>query len=384
MKIYLKIVLIGILLLIVIACNKSEVTEPEPEPEPDTTYVIYPIDGSNDYEMGEQLRWGYNQTFNNYLKIDVYFGENENVELVKENSGVTYYPGNLEENTTYFWKIITTSFGNGQPEVVIEGDLWSFTTGTYPEIEMIFVEGDTYQMGNSIGGGDPHELPCHSVTLNDFYISKYEITIHEYKSFMWYDSYGSGRIEPINLISFNYAVMYCNSLSIIKGLDPCYTSNGTSNIDEWEYPFEDLECYWNTNGYRLPTEAEWEYASRGGINWIDNYLYSGTTENVEDFVVNSNTSPILEEVGTKLPNQLSIYDMSGNVYEMCWDFYSGNYYSISPELNPTGPITGTNRIIRGGAYYSLLSCCRVAHRNSANPNDGCSDQGFRIVRNSFE
>ena len=145
-----------------------------------------------------------------------------------------------------------------------------------------------------------------------------------------------------------------------------------------------MECYWNTNGYRLPTEAEWEYASRGGINWIDNYLYSRTTENVEDFVVNSNTSPILEEVGTKLPNQLSIYDMSGNVYEMCWDFYSGNYYSISPELNPTGPITGTNRIIRGGAYYSLLSCCRVAHRNSANPNDGCSDQGFRIVRNSFE
>ena len=232
MKVYFKIVLIGILLLIVIAFNKSEVTEPEPGPEPDTTYVIYPNDGSNDYEMGEQLRWGYNQTFNNYLKIDVYFGENENVELVKENSGVTYYPGNLEENTTYFWKIITTSFGNGQPEVVIEGDLWSFTTGTYPEIEMIFVEGDTYQMGNSIGGGDPHELPCHSVTLNDFYISKYEITIHEYKSFMWYDSYGSGRIEPINLISFNYAVMYCNSLSIIKGLDPCYTSNGTSNIDE--------------------------------------------------------------------------------------------------------------------------------------------------------
>jgi formylglycine-generating enzyme required for sulfatase activity len=130
----------------------------------------------------------------------------------------------------------------------------------------------------------------------------------------------------------------------------------------------------------LPTEAEWEYASRGGVNWTDNYRYSGTTDNLGDYAVYSANDPGHSEVvGSKLPNQLDIYDMSGNVWEWCNDWYLSSYYGSSPANNPPGPDSGSNRMLRSGHWYVSAYYCRVADRSNLRPGYSSYGIGFRIL-----
>ena len=209
-----------------------------------------------------------------------------------------------------------------------------------------------------------------AVTVSDFYMARYEVTQSLYEAVMGSNpvssdsSYGYGDSYPVYNISWYDAVAFCNALSKEAEYDEVYTISGN-----------DVSADFTKNGYRLPTESEWEYAARGGIN-SHNYIYAGsdTAEEVAWYNPVSSLNP----VGGKKANELDIYDMSGNAYEWCWDWY-GDYPSDT-QTNYTGPSSGSSRVIRGGSWMYGSSTCTVSFRNSASPSGASSDIGFRVVR----
>ena len=233
--------------------------------------------------------------------------------------------------------------------------------------KMIYVEGGTFQMGSTNGGSS--EQPIHTVTVSSFFIGKYEVTQKEWQEVMGYNpSYSEGDNRPVEKVSWYDAVEFCNKLSEKEGLTPAYTINGNN-----------VSCNWTANGYRLPTEAEWEYAARGG-NKSRNYKYSGS-DNIDDVAwYDANSDGRSHDVGTIAPNELGIYDMSGNVWEWCWDWYGS--YSSSPSSNPRGPNSGSSRVDRGGSWSYYDGSCRVAYRNYRSPGDSLIVLGLRLVRTS--
>ncbi|MCF7913503.1 MAG: SUMF1/EgtB/PvdO family nonheme iron enzyme [Candidatus Cloacimonetes bacterium] len=235
---------------------------------------------------------------------------------------------------------------------------------------MIYVAGGTFEMGDHFNEGNDNELPVHDVTISNFLIGAHEVTQGEYEALMRtnpaHDN-GVGYDYPVYNVSWYDAVEYCNALSELVWLTPCYDTS-------------DWSCDFSADGYRLPTEAEWEYAARGGVNWEDNYRYSGTTDNLEDYAwYYSNSGDQTHEVGTKLPNQLGIYNVSGNVFEWCNDLWDWDYYESSSGENPTGPALGSYRVFRGGSWFSGGSDCRSASRNNTTPDWG-NYKGFRLAR----
>ena len=247
-------------------------------------------------------------------------------------------------------------------------------------------------MGDTRGQGYEDELPTHTVTLNSFYIGKYEVTQAEYSQYMpnpgWESIYGLGDNYPAYYVSWYAVLKYCNLRSIAEGLTPCYTINGSTNPANWgavptsnNSTWNSAICNWNANGYRLPTEAEWEYAARGATNNPD-YLYSGSDDINAVAWYESNSGQISHPVGTKAPNGIGTYDMSGNVYEWCWDWYGYGYYSSSPQNNPTGPASGSFRVTRGGGWGFSASYCRVANRGCSDPDGSGSYIGFRLCRSA--
>ena len=241
--------------------------------------------------------------------------------------------------------------------------------------EMVFVQGGTFEMGDHFDEGWSQEFPVHSVTLDNFYISGYEVTQAEYEAIVGNNpasGYGVGDNYPVYNVSWFDAVTFCNLKSQQEGLTPCY------DLNDWI-------CDFSANGYRLPTEAEWEYAARGGINWEDNYRYSGCLDenDLMDYAwYFGNSSPnSSHEVGTKLPNQLArCYDMSGNLWEWCNDWYDSSYYLSSPTNNPTGPGSGSSRVLRSGSYPSDAFLCRVTFRDGIEPTYNHYILGFRICK----
>lgn len=269
---------------------------------------------------------------------------------------------------------------------------------TEPEIPsidgMLYVPGGTFTMGRTNSGSSKDietddELPAHSVTLNSFYIGKYQVTQGEYQAVMGSNpgySFGVGENYPVYEVSWYDAIKYCNLRSMNEGLAPAYSVNSSTDPEDWvEVPWDPNNyavldaaiCNWDANGYRLLTEAEWEYAARGGTN-NPNYLYSGSDnlDAVAWHVNNSdgNTHP----VGGKAANGLGIYDMSGNVFEWCWDWF--DYYSSSPSNNPKGPESGSSRVMRGGSWHNGSSYCRVVYRLNCAPDGKFSNGGFRVCR----
>jgi len=253
----------------------------------------------------------------------------------------------------------------------------------------VYVPGGTFTMGGTTGSVDYDELPTHSVTLNSFYIGKYEVTQAEYAPYMqpgssWTSNYGLGDNYPAYHVSWYAILKYCNLRSMAEGLTPVYTISGSTNPADWgAVPTSDNStwnaaiCNWSANGYRLPTEAEWEYAARGATNTPD-YLYSGSNDINSVAWYDSNSGAATHHVGTKSPNGLGIYDMSGNLWEWCWDWYS--YYSSSPSNNPTGPASGSYRLLRGGYWYNNATNCRVANRYDYDPYLSLNFFGFRLCR----
>jgi formylglycine-generating enzyme required for sulfatase activity len=268
---------------------------------------------------------------------------------------------------------------------------------------MVFVQGGNFEMGDHHGIGEADELPVHNVILDDFCIAEKEVTYFEcieflndfgvegdgsyqgvsyidvndadcaisYNGSFYFESNGlNSNIQcAVSEVRWHGAVAFCNWLSQKDGLTACY------DLSTWE-------CNYDANGYRLPTEAEWEYAARGGIHWEDNYIYSGCGSNdIDDYLWYDNNSSSAIHIGGLLqPNQLGIYDMSGNVFEWCNDWYYNTYYSNSPEDNPTGPNNGTYKIARGGSWDQSSTESRVANRTKHLPDSSSYNNGFRYVR----
>ena len=230
-------------------------------------------------------------------------------------------------------------------------------------IEMVFVEGGTFQMGSD------DEKPVHSVTVSDFYIGKYEVTQGEYKAVMGKNPSSftsSGNNAPVEQVSWYDAVEYCNKLSEKEGLKKCYSGSG-----------ESIKRDFSANGYRLPTEAEWEYAARGG-NKSKGYHYSGSNDIGSVAWYNDNSGSKTHSIGSKQANELGIYDMSGNVLEWCCDWYGD--YSSSAQINPRGPGSGSYRVGRGGGWFYDARSCSTAYRRISTPASSNLYIGFRLSR----
>ncbi len=247
--------------------------------------------------------------------------------------------------------------------------LYAIWNTTIVEIEgMIYVAGGTFEMGNPDASiGDSDERPVHSVTLSSYYIGKYEVTQAQWESVMEENySYFEGSDHPVENVSWLNAIKFCNALSASEGLTLSYTVNGA-----------EVTVNPNANGYRLPTEAQWEYAARGG-SLSAGYLYSGS-DNIDEVAwFGDNSGGATHPVGTKQANELGIYDMTGNVWEWCWDWYGD--YSSNSQTDPYGPTSGSFRVIRGGGWYDAAVGCRAFDRLSRNPSNMDGYLGLRLVR----
>ena len=253
---------------------------------------------------------------------------------------------------------------------------------------LVYVEGGSFKMGSTSSAKD--EKPAHTVTLSSYCMAQTEITQEQWRAVMNSDpSMFIGDVLPVEYISWYDAIVFCNKLSILDNKTPVYSVNGETDPDEWGFMPEQRNTLTgettmnrNANGYRLPTEAEWEYAAKGG-NKSKGYKYSGSTNTKKDVAwYEENSNKNTHTVATKSPNELGLYDMSGNVWEWCWDWYGP--YSKEVQTDPTGPVSGVSRVTRGGSYDEDDFNCRVATRSRDNPTYRRNSVGFRIVRSTSE
>ena len=266
----------------------------------------------------------------------------------------------------------------------------------------VLIPAGTFQMGSK--DGEDSNKPVHEVTITKpFYMGKYEVTQAEYEKYCSYtgsnspnSSYGDGDNYPAYYVSWYDAIVYCNKRSMAEGLTPCYSINDLTNPEEWgklpttawDDPLRDtwdaVECNWNANGYRLPTEAEWEYAARAGDNTVDSLTYSGTSDvnELEKYAwYYDNSDYTTHEVGKKEANVFGLYDMSGNIWEWCWNWFTSEYdENTEGGSDPTGASAGSNRVYRGGGWYDYSDYCAVSYRDCSIPLLPLHYLGFRVVR----
>ncbi|HOJ63341.1 MAG TPA: SUMF1/EgtB/PvdO family nonheme iron enzyme [Spirochaetota bacterium] len=247
----------------------------------------------------------------------------------------------------------------------------------------VFVQGGTFKMGDDNGAND--EKPAHEVTLNSFWIGKYEVTQKEFFEVMGYNnSKFKGDDRPMENVSWYEAIEFCNKKSQKDGLKPVYkidkTQKDPNNLNSGDTQKWIITIDKTANGYRLPTEAEWEFAARGGLK-SKGYKYSGANEIEKVAWFGKTPKEGTNPVGKLQPNELGIYDMNGNIFEWCWDWYDVTYYSKSPKENPTGPEKGEAKVMRGGSWDRAANFMSVSTRNSINLWFSSRINGFRICKN---
>ena len=299
--------------------------------------------------------------------------QNPTIEDNKTNNGsgtgsFTSYMSGLKDGITYYVRAYATnekgtSYGEEKSfmtakifDETIDSKGNSIITVNGVSFTMIAVEGGTFQMGaTSEQGSDAYysESPVHSVTLSSYYIGETEVTQELWEAVMGSNpSYFSGYPQrPVEYVSWNDCQTFISKLNELTG-----------------------------KNFRLPTEAEWEYAARGG-NKSQGYKYSGsnTIGNVAWYDGNSSSKP--HDVKTKQANELGIYDMSGNVWEWCQDWYG--IYRSGSQTNPTGPTSGSNRVCRGGSWYRDAMYCRVSFRDADSPGGTFSNLGLRLSLSQY-
>ncbi|MBI3195418.1 MAG: SUMF1/EgtB/PvdO family nonheme iron enzyme [Ignavibacteriae bacterium] len=334
-----------------------------------------PSDSETNVTTSPTLRWSCNDPDGDTLTYDVYFGT-DHPPATKVSSGQSDTSFNcsiLDTNRTYYWNIIAKD-SNGDSTISV---IWSFTTSTIVAPEMIQITGGWI-------GTD--------VQISNFSIDRYEITFelwNEVRSWGLLNGYtdlNPGRNgkngttnHPVTEVTWYDMIKWCNARSEKNGLMQVYYTNSSKNIvyRTSQIDISNDAVDWSANGFRLPTETEWHFAAMGG-NQTHNYLYSGsdTIGNVAWYDNNSSTNT--HPVGQKQANELGIYDMSGNVFEMCWDWYSTTF--PMPGINPKGPTSGTHRVVRGGQFLSPPVYCRVNYRTTATPSSNSYSNSFRCVK----
>ncbi|MDR0554294.1 MAG: formylglycine-generating enzyme family protein [Treponema sp.] len=275
----------------------------------------------------------------------------------------------------------------GTQTVIVTGtagkaDPFTYTvtvTGT-SSIEMVLIIGGTFPMGQ-----EGVATPVHSVTVSSFNMGKYEVTQAQYEAVMGTNpasGRGVGDSYPVYNVSWYDAIAFCNKLSMREGLTPAYTISGSTDPAGWgtvptsdDSTWNGVTVNWNASGYRLPTEAEWEYACRAGTT---------TAYNTGDAITDStgwysgNSGNTTHAVGQKLENVFGLYDMHGNVFEWCWDRYE--IYDNAAQTDPHGPSAGSSRILRGGSWLSGDKHLRSASRGPSAPASREGIFGFRLAR----
>jgi len=289
----------------------------------------------------------------------------------------------------------------------------TFPTNSAPTGGMAFIPAGGFAMGNCMNSseGSSSELPVHTVFVDAFlmdsYLVSYALWTHVYS---WAITHGyqfghpgSGKASnhPVQSVDWYDVVKWCNARSEKEWRVPCYYTDGSKTAVYRTGTIDVANDYvnWSVNGYRLPTEAEWERAARGGASgrrfpWSDvstithsranysssaSYAYDISPTRGYHPAYTSGGTPCTSPVGAFPPNAYGLYDMAGNVWEWCWDWYDSAYYTSSPVADPQGPSSGYYRVLRGGSAESGADCARCAHRTFDGPSDAFPCFGFRCV-----
>ena len=241
-------------------------------------------------------------------------------------------------------------------------------SATTNALEMVAIAGGKFLMGDK----DEIDAPPHEVVVSAFLIDKYLVTQEHYQKIMGANpSRWRGDKNPVEQLRWSDAVKFCNKRSERDGLQPCYDA-------------QTLECNFDASGYRLPTEAEWEYACRAGTTTA--YFFGDSPAKLGTYAwFDKNSGGRPRPVGQKQPNPWGLHDMTGNVWEWCNDFYQVDYYATAPRENPRGPKEGQNKVLRGGAWRFSAENSRSGYRYNESPGSadvcfGYDIYGFRCVR----
>jgi formylglycine-generating enzyme required for sulfatase activity len=308
-----------------------------------------------------------------------------------------------------------TAISDSRPQAAAaEQDFFRIVTSAGPPLgTMVFIPGGTFQMGDAFSEGYSDELPVHSVYVSGFYLQNTEVTKDQWDAVReWGVNHGftdlavgngsylsKGANHPVHSINWYDIVKYCNARSQMEGLTPCYTSGGLTYMTGTD---AGVVCNWSASGYRLPTEAEWEKAARGGLSgkrfpWGDNITHSQanySSSSIYDYDVSPTrgyhptyavgNTPYSSPVGSFAANGYGLYDMTGNVWEWCWDWAA--YYPSTSQTDPRGPTSRLffpySRIFRGGSWSIHASPCRTAYRSYTDPTYSGYHIGFRPARSS--
>lgn len=344
--------------------------------------LILPLNGSNNQSTTITLKWSCIDLLGDSLAYDVYLGKTTpptSIISTSQNSTSITRIG-LDTSTKYYWKIVAKDNREGTSTI---GPVWSFTTQSTPglgtpetlavqlgllrPIVVRYVPAGTFGMGDTSNVYSfPSDTPVHQVTLSAFSIQETEVTQEQYLGVMGKNpAHFTGNLSlPVEQVSWFDAVYYCNALSKLSGLDTVY------NTATWSADF-------TKKGIRLPTEAEYESACRGGT--VTTFWWGADSNGIGlrawSFYNSGNTT---HPVATRLPNEYGLYDMMGNVWNWCNDWYGD--YAPGAATDPIGPTTGTSRTLRGGTWYnSDLNLFRCAVRRYSNPSSINNDGGFRVV-----
>jgi formylglycine-generating enzyme required for sulfatase activity len=282
-------------------------------------------------------------------------------------------------------------------------------TATDPPVGFSLIPAGSFQMGDQSSPlvGNSSELPVHSVYVSAFYLGKYEVTKElwdEVRAWGLNNGYtdlaagngtnaSKGANHPVHSITWYDMVKWCNARSQKEGLAPCYTVTGATYKTGNSNPV----CNWSATGYRLPTEAEWEKAARGGVvakmfSWgtdtithsqanyysSSSYAYDMSPTGGYHPTYAVGGKPYSSPVGSFAPNGYGLHDMAGNMWERCWDWYGS--YAAGSQTNPRGPASGSYRVLRGGRWSGSAGLARCAARGNDSPAGAPSDSGFRLAR----
>ena len=332
----------------------------------------------------------YSNTINSYTGGIIITGATSSNYVVPMTHPLgTYY---------YFCEVSATSGATTvRSSIVRVGVISSITP-----IEMVQVPGGSFELGrelnSAVGGSDV--TPVSTVNISGFYMGKYQVTQEQYLAVMggtnpsgFHGGSGrepaSGEVQerrPVENVSWYDALVFCNRLSIMEGLTPAYRISGSTNPDDWgtvpiywdDAKWDAVQIVSGSTGYRLPTEAQWEYAAKGGSGSPGNFTYSGSNDPDTVAWYWENSGGITHEVGKKAPNSLGLYDMSGNVWEWCWDWWGS--YTSTAKTDPRGAAAGSYRVRRGGCWSNSAEITQSVSRIYVNPDGWTSVVGFRLVR----